>query len=83
MDNKREFYITVSPKLIIDPNDIVGKIEFFDTALGNEFLDYLNSCKDVSIKPMGIGEADDDRNIIDFNLIGFTIHKEEDNGIEE
>jgi hypothetical protein len=32
---------------------------------------------------MGIGEADDDLNIIDFNLIGFTIHKEEDNGIEE
>jgi hypothetical protein len=77
MDSKREFYITVSPKLNIDLTDVVGKIEFFDTSLGNEFLDYLNSCKDVSIKPMGIGEADDCGNIIEFNLLGFTIHKEE------
>ena len=82
MDNKREFFITVSPKLNIDPNDIVGKIEFFDNELGNDFLDYMNACKDVSIKPMGIGEADDDCNIIDFNLICFTIHKEDD-GFEE
>ena len=82
MDKKREFYITVSPKLNIDPNDIVGKIEFFDNELGNDFLDYMNACKDVSIKPMGIGEADDDCNIIDFNLICFTIHKEDD-GFEE
>ena len=82
MNKKREFYITVTPKLNIDPNDIVGKIEFFDNELGNDFLDYMNACKDVSIKPMGIGEADDDRNIIDFNLICFTIHKEDD-GFEE
>ena len=77
MDNKREFYITVSPKINIDINDIVGKIEFLDTTLGNRFIDMLNKGIDFTIKPMGFGEADDSGNITNFNLMGFTIHKEE------
>lgn len=77
MDNKREFYITVYPKLNIDLTDVVGKIEFLDSTLGNMFMDMLNKGVDFSIKPFGTGECDENGNIKTFNLLGFTIHKEE------
>ena len=77
MDNKRGFYITCNPCLNIDIKDIVGKIEFLDTTLGNIFVDMLNKGVDFSINPFGTGEMDDNGDITNFNLIGFTIHKEE------
>lgn len=77
MDSKREFYITVSPKLNIDITDVVGKIEIFDSTLGNMLIDRLNKGEDFSIKPFGTGECDERGNIKTFNLLGFTIHKEE------
>ena len=73
----KEYYITVSPKLNIDIKDVVGKIEFFDTSLSNIVLDVLNKGDDMTIKPFGTGECDENGNIKTFNLLGFTIHKEE------
>lgn len=74
---KREFYLTVSPSLNMDIKDVVGKIEFLDTTLGNMIIDRLNKGEDFSIKPFGCGECDERGNIKTFNLLGFTIHKEE------
>ena len=79
MDKKREFYITVYPKLNIDLNDVVGKIEFLDSRLGNMLIDMLNKGDDITIKPFGSGERDEKGNIKTFNLLGFTIRKEEYN----
>ena len=77
MDSKREFYITVSPKLNIDLTDVVGKIEFLDSTLGNMIIDMLNKGVDFSIQPFGNGYMDENGEIKNFNLIGFTIRKEE------
>lgn len=73
----KEYYITITPKLIIDIKDVVGKIEFFDTSLSNIVLEVLNNGDDMTIKPFGTGECDENGNIKTFNLLGFTIHKEE------
>lgn len=75
MDSKREFYITVSPKLNIDITDVVGKIEIFDSTLGNMLIDMLNKGVDFDIKPFGYGNRDESDDIKDFKLIGFTIKK--------
>jgi len=75
----KEYYITVTPKLNIDIKDVVGKIEFFDTTLGNMLIDMLNKGIDFSIKPFGTGECDENGEIKTFNLLGFTIRKEEYN----
>ena len=40
-------------------------------------IDMLNKGEDFSIKPFGTGEMDDNGELTNFNLIGFTIHKEE------
>lgn len=73
----KEYYITVTPKLNMDITDVVGKIEFLDSTLGNMIIDRLNKGEDFSIKPFGTGECDENGNIKTFNLLGFTIHKEE------
>lgn len=73
----KEYYITVTPKLNIDIKDVVGKIEFFDTSLSNIVIEALNNGDDMTIKPFGTGECDENGNIKTFNLLGFTIHKEE------
>ena len=75
----KEYYITVTPKLNIDLKDVVGKIEFFDSTLGNMLIDMLNKGDDITIKPFGSGERDENGNIKTFNLLGFTIRKEEYN----
>lgn len=77
MDSKQEFYITVSPKLNMDITDVVGKIEFLDSTLGNMIIDRLNKGEDFSIKPFGCGNRGENGEIKNFNLIGFTIRKEE------
>ena len=61
----------------MDITDIVGKIEFLDSTLGNMIIDRLNKGEDFSIKPFGSGNMDESGEIKDFNLIGFTIRKEE------
>ena len=73
----KEYYITVTPKLNIDIKDVVGKIEFFDTSLSNIVIEALKNGDDITIKPFGSGERDENGNIKTFNLLGFTIHKEE------
>lgn len=73
----KEYYITVTPKLNIDIKDVVGKIEFFDTSLSNIVIEALNNGDDMTIKPFGTGECDENGEIKTFNLLGFTIHKEE------
>ena len=73
---KMEFYLTTTPDLNININDIVGKIEFLDTTLGNTFIDMLNKGINFSIKPFGVGEVNDIGDFTNFNLIGFTIHNE-------
>lgn len=75
----KEYCITVTPQLNIDIKDVVGKIEFFDSTLGNMLIDRLNKGEDFSIKPFGSGECDEKGNIKTFNLLGFTIRKEEYN----
>ena len=75
----KEYCITVTPQLNIDIKDVVGKIEFFDSTLGNMLIDRLNKGEDFSIKPFGTGERDEKGNIKTFNLLGFTIRKEEYN----
>ena len=61
----------------MDITDVVGKIEFIDSTLGNMLIDMLNKGVDFSIKPFGSGNMDESGEIKDFNLIGFTIRKEE------
>lgn len=73
----KEYCITVTPKLNIDIKDVVGKIEIFDSTLGNMLIDRLNKGEDFSIQPFGSGNMDESGEIKDFNLIGFTIRKEE------
>ena len=73
----KEYCITVTPKLNIDIKDVVGKIEIFDSTLGNMLIDRLNKGEDFSIKPFGTGECDENGEIKTFNLLGFTIRKEE------
>lgn len=73
---KMEFYLTTTPDLNINISDVVGKIEFLDTTLGNTFIDMLNKGILFSIKPFGVGEVNDIGDFTNFNLIGFTIHNE-------
>lgn len=76
----KEYYITVTPKLNIDIKDVVGKIEFFDTSsLSNIVLEALNKGDDITIKPFGTGERDEKGKLKTFNLLGFTIRREEYN----
>ena len=73
----KEYYITVTPKLNIDIKDVVGKIEIFDSTLGNMLIDRLNKGEDFTIKPFGTGERNEKGKLKTFNLLGFTIRKEE------
>ena len=74
MDSNKHFFITIRPQAThIDIQDIVAKIEFIDTPESNALLAVVNEGKDITIKPYGYGERDENGNIKDFNLIGFTI----------
>ena len=73
---KMEFYLTTTPDFNINISEVVGKIEFLDTTLGNTFIDMLNKGILFSIKPFGVGEFNDNGEFTNFNLIGFTIHNE-------
>ena len=74
MDNKKEFYITISQKdEYIDVQNIVGKIEFLDTPESKMLLDVIKRGKDITIKPFGYGTRDKDGTFKDFTLTGFTI----------
>ena len=74
MDNEKEFYITISQKdEYIDIQNIVGKIEFLDTPDSKILLDVIKRGKDITIKHYGYGTRDENGNIKDFTLTGFTI----------
>ena len=71
---KRDFYLTIRPQTTyIALQDIVAKIEFIGTPESTALLDALNKGQDITIKPFGYGERDENGIIKDFNLVGFTI----------
>ena len=74
MDNEKEFYITITQKdEYIDVQNIVGKIEFLDTLESKMVLEAIKRGKDITIKPYGYGTRDENGDIKDFTLTGFTI----------
>lgn len=74
MDNEKQFYITIRQQdEYIDIQNIVGKIEFIDTLQSKMLLDVIKRGKDVTIKPFGYGTRDENGDIKDFTLTGFTI----------
>ena len=74
MDNEKQFYITCGQQdEYINIQNIVGKIEFLDTPDSKMLLDVIKRGKDITIKPYGYGTRDENGNIKDFSLTGFTI----------
>ena len=74
MDNEKEFYITIRQQdEYIDIQNIVGRIEFLDTLQSKMLLDVIKRGKDITIKPYGYGTRDENGDIKDFTLTGFTI----------
>ena len=74
MGNEKEFYITCRQQdEYIDIQNIVGKIEFLDTFESNVIFEAIKRGKDITIKPYGCGTRDENCNIKDFTLTGFTI----------
>ena len=74
MDKNKKFYLTIRPQTTyIALQDIVAKIEFIGTPESTALLDALNRGQDITIKPFGYGERDENGNIKDFTLMGFTI----------
>ena len=74
MNNEKQFYITIRQKdEYIDIQNIVGKIEFLDTLESKMLLDVIKRGKDITIKPFGHGTRDENGNIKDYTLTGFTI----------
>jgi hypothetical protein len=74
MDNEKQFYITFRRQdEYIDIQNIVGKIEFIDTLESKMLLDAIKRGNDITIKPFGYGTRDENGNIKDFTLTGFTI----------
>ena len=60
MDNEKEFYITIRQQdEYIDVQNIVGKIEFLDTPDGKMLLDAIKRGNDITIKPFGYGNRDE------------------------
>ena len=74
INNEKEFYITCGQQdEYIDIQNIVGKIEFLDTFESNALFEVIKREKDITIKPYGYGTRDENGDIKDFNLMGFTI----------
>lgn len=74
MSKNKKFYLTIGQTAThIDIQDIVAEIKFIDTFKSNALLDAVCEGKDITIKPYGYGERDENGNIKDFTLIGFTI----------
>ena len=74
MDNEKQFFITFrNQDEYIDLQNIVGKIEFIDTVESKMLLEAIKRGKDITIKPYGYGTKDENGNIKDFDLTGFTI----------
>lgn len=74
MDSKKQFHITIRQQdEHIDIQNIVGKIEFLDTPDSKMLLDVIKRGNDITIKPFGYGTRDENGNIKDYTLTGFTI----------
>ena len=74
MDNEKQFHITIRQQdEHIDIQNIVGKIEFLDTPDSKMLLDVIKRGNDITIKPFGYGTRDENGNIKDYTLTGFTI----------
>lgn len=74
MNNEKEFFISV---VIQDEytniQNIVGKIEFLNTFESNMILEAIKRGRDITIKPCGYETMDENGNIKEFTLTGFTI----------
>ena len=72
--NEKQFHITIRQQdEHIDIQNIVGKIEFLDTPESKMLLDVIKRGNDITIKPFGYGTRDENGNIKDYTLTGFTI----------
>lgn len=72
--NEKQFHITIRQQdEHIDIQNIVGKIEFLDTPDSKMLLDMIKRGTDITIKPFGYGTRDENGNIKDYTLTGFTI----------
>lgn len=72
--NEKQFHITIGQQDgHIDIQNIVGKIEFLDTPDSKMLLDMIKRGTDITIKPFGYGTRDENGNIKDYTLTGFTI----------
>lgn len=70
----KEFYLTIADSgCIVDAQNIVGKIEFFDTFYSNRLLEAIKSGMKIIIKPSGYTEYDENFDFTGFTLKGFTI----------
>ena len=70
----KEFYLTIKDSgCIIDAQNIVGKIEFFDTFDSTMLLEAIKSGMKIIIKPSGYTEYDENLDFKEFTLKGFTI----------
>lgn len=74
MNNEKQFYITCGQRdEYIDIQNIVGKIEFLDTFESKMVLEAIKRGNDITIKPHGYETRDENDNIKEFTLTGFTI----------
>ena len=74
MNNEKQFHITIRQQdEHINIQNIVGKIEFLDTPDSKMLLDVIKRGADITIKPFGYGTRDENGNIKDYTLTGFTI----------
>jgi hypothetical protein len=71
---EKEFYLNINQiGCIIDAQQIVGKIEFFDTFDGAMVLEAIKRGMNIIIKPSGYVEHDENGDLKKFTLTGFTI----------
>jgi hypothetical protein len=71
---EKEFYLTIRDSgCIIDAQNIVGKIEFFDTFDSAMLLESIKRGMNIMIKPSGYVTHDENGDLKKFNLTGFTI----------
>jgi hypothetical protein len=74
MNNEKEFFISLGIRdEYIDIQTTIGKIEFLDTFEGKMVLEAMKRGRDITIKPCGYETMDENGNIKEFTLTGFTI----------
>lgn len=74
MNNEKEFFIYFGIQdEYTNIQSIVGKIEFLNTFESKMVLEAMKRGRDISIKPCGYETRDENGEIKEFTLTGFTI----------